>query len=576
MKGQVKRTRWLAAAWFLCSAEGAFAGLEFGGLNPELEANARALIPLANVACDASRWRVQRLYRDAGESLQRALQAKGHYAASFTSTISWDGDCWHAHFQVDPGDPTLLRDVDVRLLGEAGNDPEVQAAAGHGRPQHGDVLDHGRYESFKRGLLNGALSAGYFDARWERNEVLVDSAAGTADVHLWLVSGPRYRFGSLSFTPGIIREGILRGYTDLQPGEHYRGGLIDDLYQSLQGSSYFDSVSISTEPVDREAKTVPVSVALTPAPRRVYSAGAGFATDTGPQGKLGFTNRRVNDRGHQLESRLFGSSVKSEWSAWYRWPRSDPRKEWFSLAGGFMHEDTDTSVHDTFKLGALYTKNRPGSWLETRYLDYLTEDFSIAGQDSSSQLVIVGVHWESVRGREVSRTRNGRRLRLDLRGASDALASDTSFFQARADAKWIHSFDETSRFLARVSLGMTFESRFSDLPASVRYLAGGDQSVRGYGFEDLGPLDAMGKVTGGENLFEASFEYERLVRDRWAIALFVDSGSAFNGSDISLSTGIGAGARWFSPVGPIRFDLAHPLDDPDRTWRIHITLGPDL
>lgn len=576
MEKQLNRIRWLIAACFLFGSGGTLAEVAFSGLAPELEANARALMPLASVDCDASRWRIQRLYRDAGESLQRALQAKGHYAATFTSTIDWGEECWRAEFQVDAGSPTLYRHVEIRLLGEAEHDREVQAAAAHNRPQAGDALDHGRYESFKRSLLNGALGAGYFDARYERNEVLVDPAAGVADAFLWLSSGPRYHFGALTFTQGIIRESILRGYTDLQPGDHYRAALIDDLYESLQGSSYFESVSISTEPADREAKTVPVNVTLTPAPRRVYSAGAGFATDTGPQGKLGFTNRRLNDSGHQFESRLFGSGVRSEWSASYRWPRSDPRREWFSLAAGFLHEDTDTSEHDTFKLGALYTQNRSRGWLETRYVDYVSEDYSIAGQDSSSQLVIVGVNWESVRGREASRTRNGRRLRLDLRGASDALASDTSFFQARADAKWVHSLDESSRMLMRLGLGMTFESHFRELPASVRYLAGGDQSVRGYGLEDLGPLDEAGQVTGGENLFEASLEYERLFRDRWALALFADTGSAFNGSDIDLSTGVGFGVRWFSPVGPIRFDLAHPLDDPDRTWRIHITLGPDL
>ena len=73
-----------------------------------------------------------------------------------------------------------------------------------------------------------------------------------------------------------------------------------------------------------------------------------------------------------------------------------------------------------------------------------------------------------------------------------------------------------------------------------------------------------------------SLEADWEIRDKWAVAVFVDSGSAFNGKDIDMSTGIGLGLRWYSPVGPIRIDIAHPLDDPDNDYRFHLTLGPDL
>jgi translocation and assembly module TamA len=130
--------------------------------------------------------------------------------------------------------------------------------------------------------------------------------------------------------------------------------------------------------------------------------------------------------------------------------------------------------------------------------------------------------------------------------------------------------------LARARVGTTLKDELALLPASVRFFAGGDRSVRGYGFENLGPLDANGDVIGGSHLLETSIEIERLVRDQWAVAAFVDRGSAFSGSDPDFSTGVGLGLRWFSPVGPVRLDLAHPLDDADRNLRIHISLGLDL
>jgi translocation and assembly module TamA len=128
----------------------------------------------------------------------------------------------------------------------------------------------------------------------------------------------------------------------------------------------------------------------------------------------------------------------------------------------------------------------------------------------------------------------------------------------------------------RGQIGTTWESDFDKLPASVRFFAGGDSSVRGYKFEELGPVDAQGKVIGGPSLITASVEYEQPLRDRWSLAFFIDSGNAFEGSDFNARTGVGIGGRWQSPLGPIRIDLAHPLRDETNNLRLHISLGPDL
>lgn len=546
----------------------------YSGLSPELEANARALMPLATATCDSTPSRIQRLYRDAGDSLQRSLKAMGYYNASFKPALEWPDGCWVARFDVMPGEPVRLARIIVEVAPDSA--AKIIPVPGHTPLTSGEVLNHGRYEEYKAALLNHAIASGYFDARYEQAEVLVDRQANTASVVLVLDAGEQYRFGEMIFTEGIIKDSLLRGYSDIRSGQPYRSEAIDDLYESLQDSSYFASVSITTEPLDTENKTVPVQVTLEPGPRRIYSIGLGFATDTGPQGKTSFVNRRVNDRGHQLESRLFGSEIKSEFSTSYRWPRSDPRSEWYSLSGGFLHEETDTSENDTAKLGLSYSRALTRSWQETRYIDFISEDFIIGDESGASDLLMLGFNWESVKGRELSRTRNGRRISFDIRGASDSAGSDTSFVQLRANAKWIHSFSDRTRILLRARIGVTFEDRLEDLPASVRFLTGGDQSIRGYDFEELGPLGPTGRIIGGENLFEGSFEIEKLVRDQWAVAAFVDTGSAFIGSDYEASTGVGFGVRWYSPIGPVRLDFAHPLDDPDRNFRIHITLGPDL
>ena len=169
---------------------------------------------------------------------------------------------------------------------------------------------------------------------------------------------------------------------------------------------------------------------------------------------------------------------------------------------------------------------------------------------------------------------HGHTVSFDVRGASDALLSDTSFVQLIVKAKKILPLGNHVRLLGRATAGWTIKDALSELPPTIRFFAGGDTSVRGYGFEELGP-ELDGEVIGGSKLLTGSLELDVPVSSNWSVATFVDTGSAFD-DDPQFSTGVGVGVRWFSPLGPLRVDIAHPLDDPDNNLRVHISLGPDL
>jgi translocation and assembly module TamA len=133
------------------------------------------------------------------------------------------------------------------------------------------------------------------------------------------------------------------------------------------------------------------------------------------------------------------------------------------------------------------------------------------------------------------------------------------------------------RLILRGDAGMTWTSDFDKLPASLRFYAGGDNSVRGYKLDNIGPKNAQGNVIGGKNLLVGSLEYEHRVLEKWSIAGFVDSGDAFDQGNPKFKTGVGFGLRWLSPVGPVRVDLASGLSrPPGDTVRLHLTIGPDL
>lgn len=558
-------------------AANAPAAVTFTGLPEDLEKNARALMPLVSVPCDAARFRVERLFRDSDVKLRNALEALGYYRFESRKKLSFDDSgCWSAAFSVELGEPVRLRNVRVTVSGEASEDGRISQQSWLYRPISGNVLNHGEYETYKKWLVTAVQSRGYFEAKLSTNAVTVDEALQHADIELEVASGPRYHFGEIEYSGNVLRPELLAAYAEFRAGDPYDAEAISQLHESLNGSGYFGSVSIQAEPREDGSHEVPVLVKVEPGLRQVYTVGAGFATDIGVQGRLGYTNRRLNDKGHQFDSRLFLSSVDSQISGTYRWPRGNPEDEWVDLFSGYQHKRTDTSGSDKVTLGIRVSRNRTPMWLETPYLTFTGEDYRVGDQLDKSRLVIPGISWESTIGREIIRIRSGRRLSLDIRGSLDKIGSDTTFLQLRGSTKWAIPFGESARLLARADLGFTAKTDFDELPASVRYFAGGDNSVRGYGFETLGPTNEDGDVIGGSYLATFSVEVDRLLSKKWSVAAFVDTGNAFDDFDVDFKTGIGLGLRWYSPLGPIRFDVAHPMDDPTRDYRVHITLGPDL
>lgn len=563
------------AAIAVCTA--ASAELTLNGLDDDQERNARALIALDSASCAAPEWRIERLFEDADLQLRDALEALGYYKVEVEKSLDLEGDdCWRARFDISVGEPVVVRNVEIDIRGDAASEINIDRVMEGRRPVIGETLNHGSYESYKKLLLSRLSGAGYFNAKYLSNQVVVDEALEYADVEIIVDSGPRYFFGEVSFEGNVLNHDLLRGYAYFEQGEPYNGRDISRLHESLNGSGFFESVSIVAEPAADGSRVVPVKVTVTPAKPRVYSIGAGYATDLGLQGRLGYTNRRRNERGHQFDARLFVSEVESELTGVYRWPRGRPTAEWVEVFGGYQQKRTDTSRSDTGTLGVRFSRNRSDNWLETPYISFEGEDFRVADQIDSTRLLMPGITWASSRGRDLTRIESGRRLSIDVRGAYEGLLSDTTFGQVRATAKWITSPTEKIRLLARVDLGFTAKDDLQDLPATVRFFTGGDNSVRGYGYETIGPVDDMGEVTGGSNLTVLSLEADYVLYDSWGIAAFVDTGSAYNGSNIDLQTGIGVGVRWYSPLGPIRVDIAHPLDDPTTDYRFHITLGTDL
>ncbi|MFW6092914.1 MAG: autotransporter assembly complex protein TamA, partial [Pseudomonadota bacterium] len=476
--------------------------------------------------------------------------------------------------RVAPGEPVRVQAFDLEIAGALGEEPRMARAVARVDLAPEDVFSHRAYESVKADLLEVAESLGYFDAAFSRHRVRVNPETNLAYIELTLDGGERYRVGAIEVEQTVLREALFRRFLRFAEDQPYDAERLDRTYRDLIESEYFDRVLVAPELDARDAGRVPVRVTAAASNRRSAMVGAGYATDTGPRARLDLRWRHVNDRGHRASVAALVSELRGDLNAVYRVPYGDPTHEWVFLQGNVNFEDTDTSnaLERTLTLGR--TQRRWDAWAETNYVEYAESEFEVGDQDGTSQLLLLGSSWTRATTGDAPRPLGGYSLGVDVRGATTALLSDNDLLQLIVRGRRIVSLGERLRLLGRVQAGWTWQQEFADLPPSVRFFAGGDASVRGYGYEELGP-EEDGRVVGGERLLTGSLELDALIRPNWSLAVFADAGSAFD-AEPDFSTGVGIGVRWYSPLGPLRIDLAHPLDDPDRAVRLHISLGPDL
>jgi translocation and assembly module TamA len=570
--------RWIAI--FACALWAGIAraevAIEAPGAEQALLANLRAHLALAAEPCDAPSWRVRRLFARVEQDLQPALRAFGYYRAQVEKRLEQGDDCWLASISLDLGERVRVRARTVEVTGEAEADPALAEVLARLPLAEGAPLHHGQYEDIKTRLREFAAAQGYLDFAFTRQELRVYPSAAAAEIEILADSGPRYRLGELRFSELPLHDDFVERLAATRSGEPYQASELVALDRRLSDSGYFRRVEVRPRRDQAEEAAVPVDVTLEAAARHAWRAGVGYATDIGPRLSLGYANRYLNARGHHFDSELRLSPVESGLTADYLIPGRDPQRENFSFGLRLLHEDDDSVESDSVTLFGRQTI-RTGSWTQTRFVELLHEQSVVGGVESEQTLLMPGLRVERTQADDLLRTRKGHRLSLELRGAYEGLVSDASLLQLRGHAKAIHRFGEGGRVTARAEFGATLGDSTLDLPASLRFFAGGDNSVRGYAYKSLGPTDADGEPIGGRNLLVGSLEYEHPVAgEDWWLAAFVDAGNAFDRDQAEAEVGYGLGVRWYSPIGRVRLDLAFPENRERDDWRLHFGLGVDL
>ncbi len=530
--------------------------------------------------------RLEYLLSQAESQTRKALEPFGFYNPKITVDSPRTGDNVNVVINVDKGEQIRVRLEELAITGPAVRDRYLQEDLQAFQPKRGEPFDSVNYEASKVKITRRLAERGYFDADFTQRKVEITRAENAADVFLTWDSGRRYNMGPITFDQDYFRPGLFEPLVYWEEGSYWHEGKLDRLRESLTKLDYFSVIDIQPHPEQaNDHGDVPVDVKLTRAKRTIYTAGLSYGSESGAGVRGGVERRYVNRRGHKLNTQLDYAQKRKSFITSYRVPGFRWLDGWYTYALSAYDEQTDYIDLRNFKLIASRSGEINEHWTAIVSINGLRERwrYSSGNQFTDavyqySTLVYPQLTADYVAVDDESFPRRGFSGNATMRGGVEGAGSDTSFIQADATLRWYIPIGESDRLILRGQAGSTWTNDLVSMPPSLRYFAGGDRSIRGYAYREVGPRTPAPDrfALGAKNLVVGSAEYEHYFGGGpWGGAVFVDTGSAFDNT-IDLHTGVGFGVRWKSPVGPVRIDIAHGLNNPDSQFQLYLNIGADL
>ncbi|UCE88111.1 MAG: outer membrane protein assembly factor [Pseudomonadota bacterium] len=537
------------------------------------DALADTAAPTGKVTLEPTEAQVRRMYGRAERQIRKALRPFGYYLVQVRSELLRTDDGWRATFDIDPGRPVLLTELDIRISGEGRNDPPFVALVDEPDMVIGEPVRHDHYDALKSRLLELAAERGYFEAQLTRHELTIDLARRIASAHLHLDTGPRYRIGTVRIEQDFLDDDVVERRVKLKEGEFYDARTLRDTEFALYDLGHFSVVDIDTPP-DEATRTTPATIRLTQTRKHRWTVGGGYSTDTNLYLRAGWENRLVNRRGHRMGVNLRLSEPKQDLLYRYVIPYQK-RGEFLTILTGFIHETRGDTESYRFEIAPIDTRFW-GKWQRDVFAIVQAENSDIAEFSFDDVLLIPGLRTVRTNWNNPAQPTRGYTLANEVRGSSTAVGAGTDYAQLRIRSAGYIPASRVVRFYLRGEIGITGVDDFNLLPASQRFFAGGDRSVRGFELYELSPVNPEGKKVGGKHLLFASVELEYDLLPTWTLDAFVDAGNAFDSFGDPLEYSVGVGFRWRSPLGLIGLDIAQPLSEDGRGPRLHLSIRPEL
>lgn len=540
-------------------------------------------------ALDATEW--ARLIQATPAQARELVETEGYFdaKAKVTRETSADGRTDTVRIRLEPGPRATVGRVDIEFQG----DLERAASAGDAQAQatiralregwdlpSGAAFRNPRWSDAKADLLARLRAAGYAAASWSGTAADIDTERN--DVRLFVVadSGPLFLSGALQIE-GLERHDAdtVRHLAGFEPGSPLTETRLLDFQDRLRASGLFDGISVTFEPEPLLANAAPLRVRLKESVRQIWTVGVGISADTGPRASLEHLDRRPFGWAAIARNKLEWGRLRQAWDG--EISTHPLERQYRNLIGGAferLESDTDVVQSQRLRVGRARNSARVDRLMfveaESASRTVRTAGAEVPRSDEDA----VSVNYHGVWRRIDSQLLPTDGYTLALQGgvglASGTPGSKGGFGRVYGRLTAYRPIGDQWYGQARVELGQVFRPDGVPVPDSQQFRAGGDDSVRGYGYRTLGPV-VDGAVDSGDALFSASLELARPlledIPDLWG-AIFIDAGRAAKSfSDLKPAYGVGVGVRYRSPVGPLRLDLA--WGEEVKKLRMHFSVG---
>jgi translocation and assembly module TamA len=511
--------------------------------------------------------------------LNLALKAKGYYDAQIDERLDTAAHPPVLHYRIAPGPQTTLSAVRLEWQGAALPAPDLRSL--HAQP--GQPVDASLIESDAATLQTAIGKNACLLSLTVTPVLTLTHATHRAQLAYRVAHGPRADFGLVAIQGNQrTKDAAIRRLLAWKQGECYTAEKIAKSQSALFGSQLFSSVKITPAATVDTKGEVPVVIAVTERSPRTISAGVNYATDQGFGVKLDWEHRNIFGGGEKLNADAVIAQQEQSLSLAERIPGFWRDDQVLSLATAVKHEDTDAYTARSFGVnGGLERKIDPTLTAGAGLGYDLKRTTDLRNGTQTYSLISAPLFIDYDTRDNVQDATKGIFAHAALTPYQDMLDANLHFLKTTLTGQtYLTAATLYKPTLAlRASLGSIAGSPYRELPADLRYYAGGGGSVRGYSYQSLSP-HFDGDPVGGGSLVELSGELRLRFSETIGGVAFLDAGNAYASSipriDGKLYYGAGVGARYYSSLGPIRLDVGVPLNGGDigqHGYALYVSLG---
>jgi translocation and assembly module TamA len=515
------------------------------------------------------------LFNGAPDQIRELLATQGYFSPTIKPELNLKDSAPVARFSIDLGPPTRVASVDIRFKGDIASGPKadprrIERLRRRWSLDPGDVFNQKDWIAAKNDLLKSLLANDFPAAGIVRSEASINREKHAATITIEVDSGPAFTFGDLQIN-GLERYSreMIDLLNPIRPGDAYSLDKLNELQSRLEDTGYFRTAFATVEADIAHPQNAPVRVDLVENQRKRLSLGVGFSTDTGPRLQAKWLDRNFLLRNWRLESELrFDRDTRLLASDVYL-----P-----AIMNGWQ-PSFGTHLERTVSAGETVDKIRIGTRLSSANkadekvyaIAYLGDQQRIGDFRNTRQALIASFSYTQRRLDHPLTPRRGHVIGAEIGFGLKGLVNETNILRTVVRGTYLMPIIPRWNAVFRGYLGQVSGGSRLNVPGDLLFRTGGDQSVRGYGYNTLGvPQD--GAIVGGTVSAVASAEVVYQFMPPWGIALFHDAGNAADSwRDFRFAQGTGVGARWRSPIGPVNVDLAFSHET--RKPRLHFSVG---